>query len=118
MPQTNRMVPLVLTSINVALMPNDTWVPFNSPAGVDGATSLLHITNDSNTDTFISYDGVHEHEFIRSYKSIDVNFQGNSSPSGDVSKVKNKTVIYAKIKAAFQGQPEYIYLTGYYNELI
>ena len=73
---------------------------------------MLRITNESNTDVFISYDGVNEHEFLHADEKIEINFQTNSSPSGYVSKIKLGTVLYVSGVAGVG----LVYLAGYYNK--
>jgi len=111
MTQKNMVEPLVLTSVDATAIEIDTWTVFDED-GIEGACFFLRITNDSDADVFISYDGVDRHEYIAAGDTIDVNFQTNSSPSGKVSKVSMWTKIYVQGTAAQAGN---VYLAGYYN---
>jgi len=107
----NYVYPLVLTSVDAAGIAIDTWTAFDVD-GIEEAVFLMRITNDNANDVYISYNGVDRHKFIGAGDSVDMNFQTNSSPSGDVSKVKKGTVLYVQGVAS---QGDTVYLAGYYN---
>jgi len=110
----NYIVPIPLGTIDVTTITAITWTAFDTGA-IPGACFMLRITNDSDSDIFISYDGVGYHEYIASGDRIEINFQTNSSPSGYVSKVKKGTILYVQGEV---GQTGNIYLAGYYNNNI
>ena len=113
MAQTNRIKPLVLTTVDTSEISAITWIAFDDD-GIEGACFFLRITNDSDTDVIITYNGADDHEFIAADSTIEVNFQTNSSPSGYVSKLKKGTVISVSGSAG----TGLVYLAGYYNEIL
>ena len=108
---SNVITPIEMQTLDSSGIAIDTWTAFNV-AGIEGALSHIRITNDSSTDIVISYDGVHDHEFIAAGISRQVYFQANSTPSNYVSKLKKHTIVYAQGTAG-QGN---VYLSGYFNE--
>jgi len=112
MSQKNSIIPLVISIVDVTEITAATWTAFDTD-GLEGACFFLRITNDSDTDVIISYDGITGHEYVPKGKTIEVNFQTNSSPGNYVAKVKKGTVLYAQGTA---GQSGYIYLAGYFHE--
>ena len=118
MAQTNRVAPLILSSVDAMTISIITWTPFEvGGVPVDGLIEpifMARITNRSSIDAFISFNGVDRHAFVLKWNSIKLYFQTNSSPGNYVSKVKKGTKFYV------QGLPDPkggdIYLSGYYNE--
>jgi len=110
--QQNWVYPLILTSVDAAGITGATWVAFDED-GIEGSCFMIRITNDSDTDVSISFNGDDEHEYVPSGDTIEVNFQANASPPNYVAKLKEGTVISVQ-GAAGQG---FIYLSGYYNKL-
>ena len=110
MAQKNSVKPLLLTTVNTAGISAITWVPFST--GIEGECFFFRITNDSDTDVFISFDSANRHEFLSSGDTIEINFQTNSSPSNYVSKVRLGTIISVQGVAG----TGLVYLAGYYNE--
>lgn len=80
--------------------------------GLDFACSALKIINTSDIGIFVSYDGVTDHDYIARYGTMDLLFQINSQPSGEVSRARRGLVVYIKGGAIpkFGG---WIYLIGY-----
>jgi len=80
-------------------------------AGFSEACFLIRITNNSNVDVGVSYDGVNTHDFIPNGDRIDINFQTNSQPSGKVALMAKGTKVY------LVGDPGvgFIWLAGYYQ---
>jgi len=109
---SNVITPMEMQSIDAATLGLGAYSTFND-AGIEGALCFIRITNDSDTDVYISYDGVNDHEFIEAGERIEVYFQANSAPTNYVSKLKKYTVIYIRGNAQSTG---YIYVAGYYNE--
>jgi len=89
----------------------DTWTAFDT-GGIEEACFFIRITNDSDTNVFISYDGINDHEYVQDGNRIDINIQTNSSPGNYVAKLRKGTVVYVRGTA---GQSGLIYLSGYYN---
>lgn len=100
-----------LQNVDTSTIGAGTWTAFNT-AGLEDACFFLRITNNSNTNISISYDGAIAHEFIPLSKSVSVNFQTNSSPANYVSKIPKGTVLYVQGTAGVG----LVYLAGYYNE--
>ena len=80
-------------------------------AGLPEACSAIRISNMSDEDVLISFDGVIDHEFIESGAVIQLPFQSNSSPKGEVAQLHKGTKVYIKGTAGIG----YIYLSGYYS---
>jgi len=99
-----------MQSIDTSTIGAGAWSAVNA-AGTEGACFFIRITNDSNTDVSISYDGIDYHEFIASGDSIEVNFQANASPGNFVSLLRKGTVFYARGTAGVG----LVYVSGYYN---
>ena len=112
MTQRNYVKPLVLRNVDTAEIAADTWTAFSGDV-LEGACFFIRITNTSNADISISFDGVNEHEFLTADDRININFQSNASPSGYVAKLANRSVLYVR-GAAGVGL---VYLSGYFNEL-
>lgn len=107
----NYIVPIEMQSIDASTVAAGAFTAIKA-SGVEGACSFIRITNASNTDIIISFNGVDDHEYIPSNKSISTYFQVSKSPASFESKMSKKTVIYAR-GAAGVG---YVYVSGYYNE--
>jgi len=81
--------------------------------GLDAACTIIRIVNDSDVDTFISLDGVTDHDYLRAGNDITFNFQLNSQCNNHVSKMRKLAKVYVKgVVPKFGG---YIYLIGYFN---
>ena len=105
------IVPIEMQSLNANTLGIASYEPFNA-AGVEGSLSFIRVTNDSNTDVYLSYDGIHDHEFIPAGKTIQVYFQANSILASNVSLLRKYTVLSLRGNAGVG----FIYLAGYYNE--
>lgn len=113
--QKNRIAPLILATIDADDVTALDWLAFDTD-GIEEACFFIKITNASYIPIVVSFDGVNEHEFVGYRDSISINTQMHSSPSGDVSKIRRKNVIYVRgILEAKGGQLGNIYLSGYYN---
>jgi len=112
--QGNCVKPIVLRSVDSSTLAADTWdVITEAGAGpkLEGSCFLIRITNDSNKDVILSFDGSNEHEVVLASGSLELNFQTNSSPSAQVSKLRKGTSVYARGVAG----TGLIYLSGYFN---
>jgi len=99
-----------MKSIDTATIGAGAWSAINA-GGTEGACFFIRITNDSNVDVSISYDGIKYHEYVRTGDSIEVNFQANASPGNFVSKLRKGTVLHARGGAG----TGLVYVSGYYN---
>jgi capsid protein len=98
-----------LASIDSATFTGN-YLPING-AGLTEACSLIRITNDSNVDITISYDGATPHDYLRAGDKLELNLQANSQPNGYMSFLKQGQVVYV-LAAPGIG---YVYLAGYFN---
>ena len=80
-------------------------------AGLPEACQLIRMTNDSNVDVTVSYDGVNPHDYIRTGDRLELNLQANSQPNGYAASLKQGTVVYV----AGAGGAGLVYLSGYYT---
>jgi len=100
-----------LQSLDVSTIGLGALTPINV-AGVEGALGFIRITNDSNTDVYISFDGAEDNMFIPAGKSRGTYLQLVSSPGNHKSKMAKGNVIYARGIAGIG----YVFVAGYYNE--
>lgn len=105
----NHIRAITLTSLDTSTLAS-AYKAINS-AGLPEACVLVNITNDSDTDLLVSYDGTTDHDYVRATTRIDLNLQTNSLPNGKVSQLAKGTVVYVK-SAAGTGS---VYLSGYYQ---
>ena len=111
MSQRNWVVPLVLTSVDTVGIAINTWSDFAT--GIEGSCFMVRISNDSDTDVFISFNGGDDrHEFIPAGDTISVNFQSNASPPSNIAKLRFGTQLSVQGVAG----TGLVYLAGYYNE--
>lgn len=80
-------------------------------AGLPEACSIIRIINASNKAITISFGGVIDHEYLPASTILQLPFQSNSSPSGQVAQLKQGTKVYVK-GASGTGL---VYLSGYYS---
>lgn len=79
--------------------------------GLDEACFLLRITNNSNRNVTISYDGSTDQDFSLISSIIECNAQSNSLPPSYVAVFQKGQKVYIKGTAGGTG---YIYMAGYY----
>ena len=101
---------IVMQDVDTASITAGSWLAFDVD-GIEKPCFFIRITNDSNTDVFISYNGSDNNEYIPSGGKIEVNFQTNASPGNLVAKLSKRTAIYARGTAG----TGLVYLSGYYN---
>ena len=82
-----------------------------NPDGLPHSCSLVRITNDSNQDITISYNGTVDNDYLISGETLELNLQTNSSPQGKIAQLKMGTVVH--VKAAVGAG--IVYLSGYYS---
>ena len=103
---------LTVTTVDAAAITAGTWVDFFA-GGTTEACFMIRITNTSDTNVLISFDGgITAHEMVPSGEAVDLNLQANSSPTNFVSLLRKGTVISVRGTAG----TGLIYLSGYYNE--
>ena len=103
------IVPIEMQSVDTAGIGAGAFIVIGNP--LEGALCFIRITNDSNTDVIISYDGINDHEYIRSDDRAEVYFQINSTPNNQVAKLKQGTILYIRGNAG----AGLVYVSGYYN---
>lgn len=69
---------ITLTSIDSATFVN-TFQTLN--ASLTGACIILRVINNSNTDIIVSYDGIHDQDFVPKNTILQLDFQTNSQPN-------------------------------------
>lgn len=75
--------------------------------GFEGACSIISIVNRSDSNIFISYDGIVDHDYIPAYDIFTLNTAVNKSL------LKKYSHIY--VRGSVRKFGGYIYLIGYYN---
>lgn len=73
---------------------------------------MICLTNNSDEDATISYDGTNDHEFIPKGTSREFYAQASSQPNNFIANFPKGLVVYAKGSAGMAGS---IYLSGYYQ---
>lgn len=103
----NRVLPIVMTSINSATLLLATYNVV-SAAGLDEACYMLRIINRTKDNVFISFDGNIDHEYLGHDKEIEI----VSSFMKDTSDFRKLTKIYVR------GTPSVgrIYVAAYYRK--
>ncbi len=79
--------------------------------GLTGPTVLLRLYNGSSKDLIISYDGVVDHDFVKSGDTLILNFQNNAAPNSNVAMLRKGTIVYIKGNSSGTGL---ISLAAYY----
>lgn len=105
----NRFRPLILEGFDA---PNLTanYQVINED-GFEFPISILRITNRADVDVYISFDGVHDHEYLISDTVMQLDGQANASPSSFVAMFPKGQKIYVKqFNAPGNGS---ILVTGY-----
>ena len=104
------IVPIEMQTVNTAGIGAGAFITVGNP--LEGALSFIRITNVSNTNVIISYDGIHDHEYVVSGDRVETYFQINATPENYVSKLKAGTVLWIRGTAGIG----LVYVSGYYNE--
>lgn len=81
-------------------------------AGLDEACFFIRITNDSNIDVIVSFDGVNEAEYVPTLTRFELPSQTNASPAGYVALMQKGQKLYVKGTGDGTGS---VYLSGYYT---
>lgn len=85
------------------------YLPLN-PGGLPGACFKIRITNDSNADVTISFNGVDDNEISIATTIIELDFQNNAQPNSYLALLPKGTEIFVKGGAGVGN----IYLSAYY----
>jgi hypothetical protein len=81
--------------------------------GLPKGVCILRITNNSNSDIIISFDGTTNHDFVAMGGGIlTINAQANAQPTTSVANFRAGTVIYLSGTASSTGA---VYLSAYYQ---
>jgi len=116
MSKSNRVYPLILSSIDATTIDNLHLEPFRvdgDPYPLPEACFFIRITNACNNAVLVSFNNLGLHLYIPSGEHREINFQTNASPSNYVSLLKKGTLLSA---GGATDEGGYIYLAGYYNE--
>ena len=105
----NIVLAIPLTSISSTTF-NSTYQLVNT-GGLPHACFLLKMTNNSNVDITISYDGVNDHDFLRNDDELQIASQTNSQPNNFVALFGVGLKVYVKGIAGMGS----VYLAGYYQ---
>jgi hypothetical protein len=104
------ILPMKMRSVDTAGIALGSYTEIGNP--FLKALSFLRITNASDTNVIISYDGINDHEFVyKSGGSIEINFQKCASVSNSFGKLRKGTILYIR-GAVGTGL---VYVSGYYN---
>lgn len=106
---TNKVLPITMTNIASSAV-TGSYQAINS-TGFPFACFLIDITNASTTDVTISFDGTNDHEYVIHGTNKILNFQTNSQPNNNISKMAIGTVVYVKGTAGTGN----IYVSGFYQ---
>lgn len=88
-----------------------TYTAINS-TGLPQACWMICLTNNSDQDATISYDGTNDHEFIPKGTSREIYAQASMQPNGYIANFAKGLVVYVKGTAGMTGS---IYLSAYFN---
>lgn len=105
----NYVLAIPLTSIASSTV-GGTYAAIN-PTGLPNACFELRITNNSNKDITISYDGINDHEYLPTASAaLQIYGQQGAQPSSFIANFAKGTVIWVKGTAGTGN----IYLSGFY----
>ena len=104
----NSVKAIPLSTFNSADM-TDAYQVVNM-GGLPNACFFIRINNDSSSAVYISYDGIHDHEFIGNLSAFDFNMQANSLPNAKICMMSAGTQIWVRGIAGIGT----ISLSGYY----
>jgi len=103
------IVSIELQSIDTSTIGAGVFSEIGNP--LEGALAFIRITNDSDTDVIISYDGVTDHEYIPAGDAIKTYFQDSAIPGNYIAKLRKGTIVHARGTAG----TGLLYVSGYYN---
>lgn len=112
MSKMNKIRILELDSINANTLDPVTWTPFTA-GHLREACFLLRITNRSDAQIFVSFDGANDHEYIPVNGNIEVELPPNATAiNNHYPSFKNRTTVYLRGNPFKDG---YVFLSGYYS---
>jgi len=104
----NSVKPFVLSSIASSAVTGN-YAAING-TGFIQSPFFIRINNASNEAITVSYDGIHDHEYILANNVFELPSQTNSQPNAQVALFPKNTIVYIKGTAGTGN----IYLSGYY----
>jgi len=107
--RSNRITPMELQFVDVSTIIAGAYA---SLSAIEGALSFVRVTNDSNTNVFISFDGIEDHIYVKAGDSVPYPYQNSSAPMNNVSKLPKNTIPRVRGTAGVG----YVYISGWYNE--
>lgn len=102
---------VTLTSIDSSTL-NGSYQVINA-TGLPQGCVFVYITNASNKDVTVSYDGINDNEYVRASETKNLLFQMNALPNAHVATFAKGTKIYVKGTAGTGN----IYVSGYYQPI-
>ncbi len=78
---------------------------------LSNSLSIMRIINNSDSDILVSYDGENDHDVVQTMTTMQISFQQNNKPNGNVANLAANTPIYV---LGTTGQGE-VYIAGYYS---
>jgi len=98
-----------LSSLNTAGISAITFTPIGT---LPQSCFLVRFFNPSNTNVFLSYDGINPADFVQSGGGIlELNFQANAQPNNFLANLAKGTTVYATGTAGVG----FIYMSAYYQ---
>jgi len=107
----NRVFPLELQSIDSSTLTANYQAV--EASGIEAPAFVIRISNNSDEDVTISFDGSTDHEIVAAGEGIRWDFQTNARPQTNIAALAQGTVIYAKGTAGTGT----ITISGWYQEL-
>ena len=105
----NSVQAIALTSIDSATF-TGAYQVINA-AGLTKNCFMIRLTNNSNKDITVSYNGTVDHDFVKAGTFIQLPFQENAQPNNLIANMSMGTIVYVR-GAAGAGL---VYLAGYYQ---
>ena len=100
---------LPISFVDTATLSAVTFTPIGTLAN---PVFLIRFFNPSNTNVFISYDGINPQDFVPSGGGIlELNFQNNAQPNNFLANLAKGTTVYATATAGIG----FIYMSAYYQ---
>lgn len=112
---SNYIQAIPLQSMTIAtLVDPSLWYVFDA-SGIPEACAFIRFINVSDTNVFVSYDGITDADYIPADSTVELNFQENALiKPGSVALLKKGTKIYLQGTAGPKGGT--VYLAGYFQD--
>ncbi len=105
----NQVKALPLSFVDTATISAMTFTPIGT---LSHPVFLIRFFNPSNTNVFLSYDGINPADFVQSGGGIlELNFQTNAQPNNFLANLAKGTTVYATGTAGVG----FIYMSAYYQ---